>query len=206
MNDDIHQSLWEHILVHFGHEAPCRPHHLPQKLNRRKMHSSRMHTARLLTVSPIMHSSGGGPGTGIVPGLGGVFGPGGCTWSLGDSVPDPGRGVPGPGGIPGTVGCTWSQASVPGPSGGVYRVLGGVPGPRGVPGRGGTCPGTSQVDRMTDNCKNITLPQTSFAGGKYYQRNYLDCKYWTSITLGTTKIVFTKKISRKTLNLLIVFI
>ena len=23
------------------------------------------------------------------------------------------------------------------------------------------------VDRMTDACENITLPQTSFAGGKY---------------------------------------
>ena len=25
----------------------------------------------------------------------------------------------------------------------------------------------SPVNRMTDRCKNITLPQTSFAGGKY---------------------------------------
>ena len=25
------------------------------------------------------------------------------------------------------------------------------------------------MDRMTDTCKNITLPQTSFAGGKYYK-------------------------------------
>ena len=24
------------------------------------------------------------------------------------------------------------------------------------------------VNRMTDRCKNITLPQTSFAGGKYW--------------------------------------
>ena len=28
---------------------------------------------------------------------------------------------------------------------------------------GGTCPGTPPVNRMTERCKNITLPQTSFA-------------------------------------------
>ena len=27
--------------------------------------------------------------------------------------------------------------------------------------------GTPPVNRMADRCKNITLPQTSFAGGKY---------------------------------------
>ena len=37
---------------------------------------------------------------------------------------------------------------------------------------GGVCPGCVRharplpVDRMTDMCKNITFPQTSFAGGK----------------------------------------
>ena len=31
--------------------------------------------------------------------------------------------------------------------------------------RGGTVPGNPPVNRMTDRCKNITLPQTSFAGG-----------------------------------------
>ena len=37
----------------------------------------------------------------------------------------------------------------------------------------GVCPGgvhgthASTVNRMTDTCKNITLSQTSFAGGKY---------------------------------------
>ena len=55
---------------------------------------------------------------------------------------------------------------------GVY--LGGVPGPRGVLVRGGCTwsqggvPGAGvlpPVNRMTDRCKNITLPQTSFAGG-----------------------------------------
>ena len=62
-----------------------------------------------------------------------------------------------------------SGGGVPGPGGylvpeGEYLVPGGVPDPRGVyldP--GGTCPGTSPpVNRMTDRCKNITLPQTSF--------------------------------------------
>ena len=85
------------------------------------------------------------------------------------------EGVPGPWGVylvpgggrgmylvPGR-GCTWSQGGegvgVPGP-GGVYLVLGVYLVP------GGTYPGTPPpVNKMTDRCKNITLPQTSFAGG-----------------------------------------
>ena len=78
------------------------------------MHSSRMLTARALTI-----------------GGGGVYLPGGV----------PARGVYLPGGIP-----AW----------GVYL-------PAGVPAQ--VLP---LVNRMTDRCKNITLPQTSFAGGKYY--------------------------------------
>ena len=81
-----------------------------------RLHSSRMRTARTLTISPSMLCSGGVPGLG-----GGVYlGPGGCTWS--------GGGVPGPGG------CTWSQGGgVPGPRGGCTwsRGGGGVPGPGG---------------------------------------------------------------------------
>ena len=69
------------------------------------MHSSRMRTARALTIG----------------------------WG----------GVPARGGIP-----AW----------GVYL-------PGGLPAQGCTCPGTPPpVNRMTDRCKNITLPQTSFAG------------------------------------------
>ena len=71
------------------------------------------------------------------------------------------------GGCPGDTwswGCTWSQEGCTW-SRGVYLVSGGVPGLRGVylvP--GGTCPGTPlPMNRMTDRCKNITLPQTSFA-------------------------------------------
>ena len=106
-----------------------------------RLHSSRMRTARALTVSPIMLCT--------APGVGGVPGPGG-TW-LGGVVPGlggyliPGRGnlfrgaVPGPGGylvlgdVPGLWGCTW-------PGGylvwGVCLVRWGVPGSEGgVPGQ-----------------------------------------------------------------------
>ena len=117
-----------------------------------RLHSSRMRTARTLTVSPSMLCSGGVPGPGVylVPGslgvylvLGGVPGPGGCTWSGGCvcllwGVPGPGGctwspgGVPGPGGVSALRGCTWS--------GGMYLVPGGsAPGEgvsaQGVPGQ-----------------------------------------------------------------------
>ena len=89
------------------------------------MHSSRMCTARLLTVS--QHALLGG-----VPARGctclGVYLPGGCTCTgytcLGVYLP---TGVPTQGGVP-------------------VQVL-------------------PPVNRMTDRCQNITLPQTSFAGG-----------------------------------------
>ena len=60
------------------------------------------------------------------------------------------------------------SGGVPGP--GVYLVLGGggVPGPGG----GGTCPGTPLMNRMTNRCKNIALPQTSFAGDNDAQFNH----------------------------------
>ena len=115
------------------------------KIKYTRMHSSRMHTARLLTVFHSMFCTGGlylVPG-GCVPGLGG-------TRSRG-AVPGLG-GVPGPGGylVWGPVGGgTWSgvQGDVPGPGGWWCQVL-------------------PPVNRMTNRCKNITLPQTSFAGGK----------------------------------------
>ena len=116
---------------------------------------------------------------GGVPGLGGVYlVPGGtwsqgCTWS-GDTWSQglylvPG-GVPDPGGIclvPGVVYLVWWGGCIPGLVGGVYLVPGGVPDPRGVPGPGGCTwswggvPGQvlPPVDRITDACKNITLPQ-----------------------------------------------
>ena len=110
-------------------------------VNYTRMHSSRMRTARLLPVYPSMYCSGVYLVPGGVPGPGGVY-----TWSQGV--------VPGPGG------CTWS-GGVPCPGEGtwfwgVYLVLGGVPA-QVLP---------HPVNRMTDRCKNITLPQTSFAGGK----------------------------------------
>ena len=42
----------------------------------------------------------------------------------------------------------------------------GRPGGGGVSTRHPPGPGTPAVNRMADRCKNITLPQTSFAGGK----------------------------------------
>ena len=99
-----------------------------------RLHSSRMHTARLLTVSPSMHCAGGVSALGGVPGLGDVCS-GGCLVQGGSALGGVSApGVPGPGGIPG---CT--EADTP-------------------------------VNRMTDRCKNSTLPQTSFAGG-----NMLPC-------------------------------
>ena len=78
---------------------------------------------------------------GGVPGPGGctLFWGGGCTWSWGVYL------VPG--------GCTWSRGGVPGPRG-VYLVPGGY-----------LVRYPPHVNRMTNRCKNITLPQTSFAGG-----------------------------------------
>ena len=89
----------------------------------------------------------------VSPWSGGVYLVRGCTWSGG---------------------CNWSQGCVSGL--GVYLVQG-VPGLGGAPGPGGcTWSGGyyAQVlppwNRMTDRCKNITLPQTSFAGGKNAKR------------------------------------
>ena len=96
------------------------------------LHSSRMHTARALTIS-----RGGVP-----------------VWSRGVYLPGPGGWY-----VPGPRGCTclvW----------GVY-----VPGPGGVPAwspGGGAVPGQvlpPWTEFLTHASENITLPQTSFAGG-----------------------------------------
>ena len=149
-----------------------------------------MRTARVLTVSPSMictrgvcsggctwsgrdvRGPGGVPGLGGVPSLGGVPGPGGCTWS---------RGLPAHGGTC-SVGVYLVQGGVPGPGEGVCVCLlpGRVPGPRAV---SGTRP---PVNRMTNRCKNITLPQTSFAGGN-------NCHYYCLLVhnaKGMTIIVY----------------
>ena len=107
------------------------------------MHSSRMHTTCLLTES--QHALLGGS----VP-TQGVYLPGGICLV----------GVPARGYLP-EGGCTWPQWCT-------------CPGERGVPAQGvhlsggctcpgGTCPGTSPHEQ-NGRCKNITLPQTSFAG------------------------------------------
>ena len=59
---------------------------------------------------------------------------------------------------------------------GVPAQGGGVPA-RYLPG-GCTCPGTPPVNRMTDSCKNITLSQTSFAGGNKTESNYKILLLW----------------------------
>ena len=126
-----------------------------------RMHS-RMRTARLMPVSPSMHCSrgectcpGGVPARGCtcqgecVPagGGGGVYLSGG-VYLLGVGVPGQGVYLPGgctcPGGVP-----TW-----------------------GLPARGCTCSGTPLLwtEFLTHATENITLPQTSFAGGKYSSR------------------------------------
>ena len=137
------------------------------------MHSSMMRTARLLPVSPSMHCSRRdvpGPRVYLVPGgtwSRGVYLVGWCTWSQGVYLVL--------GGVLGPGECTWSWwvklgprgvclvlVGIPGP-GGVYLVPGGVPGPGSVPGlggctwsQGGACPGTPPCGQ-TVTCKNITL-------------------------------------------------
>ena len=92
------------------------------------MHSSRMRTGRALTVS------GGGGGTCLVPGDGGV-----PAWSGGWGVYLPGLGgyLPGPGGEGGVPAWSWGGVYLPGPGGCTCLVKGGctclVPG--GVPGQ-----------------------------------------------------------------------
>ena len=54
---------------------------------------------------------------------------------------------------------------------------GGPPGTPLPPGPGIPRTRHPPVDRMTDRCKHITLPQTSFAGGKY-EFELLICHIW----------------------------
>ena len=112
------------------------------------MHSSRMRTARLLPVSPCMCTARGCTwfrGRGCTWSRGMYLVLEGCTWSWWGTWSHGGGGVclvPGStwsGGVPGPGGCTW---------------FGGVPAQVLPP-----------VNRMTDSCKYITLPQTSFVGG-----------------------------------------
>ena len=99
------------------------------KVELTRLHSSRMRTARVLTVSPSMLCTGGSvcsqevcvPG----PGLGGVSGPGGCTWYWG-CVCSWGC-TWSRGGVPGLGGCIWSRGRCTW-SGGYTLSRGGVPG------------------------------------------------------------------------------
>ena len=102
---------------------------------------------------------------GVVPSAGGVPGPRGVYLVLG--------GVPGLGGVPCVEGGVPGLGDVPGPGvylvRGVHLVWGGVPGPGGSTWSKGVYLAVSRgvylvrysppVDRITDACKNITLPQ-----------------------------------------------
>ena len=55
----------------------------------------------------------------------------------------------------------------------------------------------SPVNRMTDRCKNITLPQTSFAGGNYWSMNWDQfedrvCYLWLGGLYGNILVSYTK--------------
>ena len=104
-----------------------------------------MHAAHLLTVS--QHALLEGCVT--APG---VYLPMGCTCLGG--VPSQGMYLPRGRGAQGYLPRDGGVLAWGVPAGGMYL-------PEGC-----TCPGTpSTVNRMTDRCKNITLPQTSFVGG-----------------------------------------
>ena len=118
-----------------------------------RLHSSRRHTAGVLTVSPSMLCTGG---VYLVLG-GGVYLVWGVYLVLEGDVPGPGGVYLVLGGVPAPRGCTWAGSVCS--HGGCTWSWGGVPGPRG-------CQVLPLVNRMTNRCKNITLPQTSFAGGK----------------------------------------
>ena len=145
--------LWYSLMVLVG----SRKHYLPlQSVTR--MHSSRMRTARAFTVCRSLLLGGCTWSWGVVPG--GV--PGLGVWSQGGVPSWSWRGIPGLGGVP-----VWSRGCT-------CLVLGGV-----VPGvlawsggctwsrEGCTWSGTPpRTEFLTHASEIITLPETSFAGGK----------------------------------------
>ena len=116
------------------------------------MHSSRMRTARLLTVS--QHALLGGVPAGDVPARGlvylwGVYLLRGCTWGI----------MYLPGGVP-AQGCTCLGGV---PARGLYLLEGVylpgvVPAGEGVPARGGTCPGTLPCEQNDRQVQKYYLP------------------------------------------------
>ena len=112
--------------------------------------------------------------------------PGRCTCQ---GVPARGRYLLG--GVPAQGGCTcWRVYLLGGVPAGGYTCHGvylprGCTCPGGVPAKGiVSCPGTAPpppVNRMTERCKNITLPQTSFAGGKYMKE--LKLVYFSGLSI-----------------------
>ena len=58
----------------------------------------------------------------------------------------------------------------------------------------------SPVNRMTDRCKNITLPQISFAGGNYWSMNWDQfedrvCYLWLGGLYGNILVSYTKGVT-----------
>ena len=105
-----------------------------------------MHSAPLLTVLGGLHQGGGvcptsGGGGGLHPG--GLPNPGEGRWSASGGSAQPRGG-----------GWSASRGVCPTPGGSAYRGVGQTPLP--------------PVNRMALRCKNITLPQTSFAGGNKF--------------------------------------
>ena len=116
-----------------------------------RLQSSRMRTARVLTVSHSMLCTGGC-----------TWSRGGLTWSRRGCTRSWGGVYLVPGDVPGTRGCTWSW--------GVYLVLGGVPGPGGcVPGPG-SVPGSRGVYLVPGGCR--VLPPCE-QNDKLVQKYYL---------------------------------
>ena len=72
--------------------------------------------------------------------------------------------------------CTAHSSSRPG-GGGLHQAPPGADPPdKAPPSLPGSRPPQDQaplVNRMTDRCKNITLPQASFAGGNNYQKDMM---------------------------------
>ena len=137
-------------------------------MHKTRMHSSRMRTARSLTVSPSI-CGGGGAWQGGMVGRGHAWWRGMC-----------GRGACMEGGVHGRGVACMAREGICGKGGGICArggasVVGkGHAWQRCMHGRGACVAGghachtrPPPVDRMTDGCKNITYPQTSFAGGKY---------------------------------------
>ena len=141
-------------------------YHLAEVIQQTRLHSSRMHTARLLTVSPSMHCAGGSPCQGGLLGVeGGVGGGPPCQGGL------LARGVCLARGMSPCQGVCLARVGL---------LARGICLARGCLLAGGRGVVVSQhvlrqtalwTEFLTHATENITFPQTSFAGGKYSWKN-----------------------------------